>query len=137
MKLLGLDHIAIAVKNLDEAIDTFKKLLGIDPKRVEEVTEEKVKIAIFDLGNITIELLQGTSPESTVTRFVEKHGEGLHHVAIRVEGIDEVCKELASKGFRLVYPEPRVVAGGERRIEFIHPKTAHGVLIELVEKLSG
>ncbi|RLG78166.1 MAG: methylmalonyl-CoA epimerase [Thermoprotei archaeon] len=134
--MLGLDHIAIAVKNLDEAIDTFKKLLGVDPEKVEEVTEEKVRIAVFDLGNVTVELLQGISPDSAVTRFVEKRGEGLHHIAIRVEGINEACKELDSKGFKLVYPEPRVVANGERKIEFIHPKSVHGVLVELVERLT-
>ncbi len=134
MRVKGIHHIAIAVKNLDEAIRKFKEVLGIEPV-VEEVPEEKVRIAMIDLGNAKIEVLQGTDPESAVTKFVEKRGEGIHHIAIAVESVDEACKELSQKGFKLVYPEPKLVAGGKRRINFVHPKELHGVLLELVEEV--
>ncbi len=134
MKVLGLDHVAIAVKNLDEAVEKLKKVLGVEP-HIEEVPEEKVKIAMFDLGNVRIEVLQGTAPDSAVTKFVEKRGEGIHHIAVRVDNIEKATEELKSLGFELVYPEPKVVAGGSRKINFVHPKSVHGVLLELVERV--
>jgi len=132
MKVLGLDHVAIAVKNLDEAIKKFSALLGSDYV-VEEVPEENVKIAMFRLGNVRIELLQPLSEQSAVAKFIEKRGEGIHHIAVRVENIDEACRKLREAGYRLVYETPRSVAGGKRRINFVHPKDLHGVLLELVE----
>jgi len=135
MRVLAIDHVAIAVKNLDEAIETFKKILGAGPVKVEEVPEEKVRVAMFRVGESYIELLEGTSPDSAVTKFIEKRGEGIHHIALRVVSVDEEARRLGSEGFRLVYPEPRTVATGDRKIEFIHPKSVHGVLLELVERL--
>jgi len=134
MRILDIDHIAIAVKDLNKAIETFKNILGVEPLKIEEVPEEKVRIAMFRVGNVYIELLEGTDPESSVTKFVEKRGEGIHHIAFRVDNVAEVSKELRSKGFSVVYDQPRVVAGGERIINFVHPKSAHGVLIEVVER---
>ena len=132
MKVLGIDHIAIAVKNLDEAIKKFSAVLGSD-YIVEEVPEENVRIAMFRLGNARIELLQPLTDQSSLAKFIEKRGEGIHHLAVKVENIDEACKELRNAGFRLVYEEPKSVAGGKRRINFVHPKELHGVLLELVE----
>lgn len=134
MRILDIDHIAIAVKDLDKAIETFKNILGVEPLKVEEVPEERVKIAMFRVGNTYIELLQGTDPESSVAKFVEKRGEGIHHIAFRVDNVTEASEELRSRGFSVVYNQPRAVAGGERIINFIHPKSAHGVLIEIVER---
>ncbi len=134
MKILGIDHIAIAVSDLDKAIENFKRILGVDPIKIEEVPEEKVRIAIFKIGDVQIELLQGTSEDSTVRKFIEKRGEGLHHIALRVENIGKALEELKAKGFQLIYEEPRIVAG-ERKISFVHPKSIHGVLLELVERI--
>ena len=135
MKVLAVDHVAIAVKNLNDAIETFKKILGAEPVKVEEVPEEKVRVAMFRVGESYIELLEGTSPDSAITKFIEKRGEGIHHIALRVANVDEESRRLEKEGFRLVYPEPRIVATGDRKIEFIHPKSVHGVLLELVERL--
>jgi len=133
--ILGIDHIAIAVKDLNEAIEKYRKLLGKDPEKVEEVPQEKVRIAMFKLGDVRIELLQGTSPDSSVSKFIEKRGEGIHHIALRVDKVDEEASRLSSEGFKVLYSEARVVSGGERKINFIHPKTTCGVLVEIVERL--
>ncbi len=134
MKVLGVHHIAIAVKNLDEAVEKFKKVMDVDIE-IEDVPEEKVRVAMIDLGNAKIELLEGTAPDSAITKFIEKKGEGIHHIAIAVDNVDEACKQLSSMGFKLVYPEPKLVAKGKRKINFIHPKELHGVLLELVEEV--
>ena len=135
--ILGVDHIAIAVKNLDEAIEKYRKLLGIEPEKVEEVPQEKVKIAMFNVGGVRIELLQGLSPDSSVSKFIEKRGEGIHHIALRVDDVVKEAERLSKEGFKVLYSEARVVSGGERKINFIHPKTACGVLLEIVERLGG
>ncbi|NPA96624.1 MAG: methylmalonyl-CoA epimerase [Crenarchaeota archaeon] len=132
MKVLGIHHVAIAVKDLDEALKRFSDVLGARAE-VEEVPEEKVRVAMIDLGNARIELLQGLSPDSAISKFIEKRGEGIHHIAVEVDNIDEACREISQKGYRLVYPEPKLVAGGKRRVNFVHPKDMHGVLLELVE----
>ncbi len=134
MKVLGIDHIAIAVKELDKAVETFKKILGIDPVKIEEVPEEKVRIAMFKVGDVYIELLQGTDPESSVSKFIEKRGEGIHHIALRVENAEKASEELQAMGLNVLYEKPRVVSGGERIINFVHPKSVHGVLLEVVER---
>ncbi len=134
MKVLGIDHIAIAVKELDKAVETFKKILGIDPVKVEEVPEEKVRIAMFKVGDVYIELLQGTDPESSVSKFIEKRGEGIHHIALKVESAEKASEELRAMGLNVLYEKPRVVSGGERIINFVHPKSVHGVLLEVVER---
>ncbi len=133
VKILKIDHLGIAVKNLDEAVKLYKDILGLELVKVEEVPEEKVRIAMFKVGESYIELLEGTSPESAISKFIEKRGEGIHHIALRVDNIREAVKELKNK-VKLVYEEPRTVAKGERTITFIHPKSAHGVLLELVER---
>ena len=134
MKVLGIDHIAIAVRELDKAVETFKKVLGIDPVKIEEVPEEKVRIAMFKVGDVYIELLQGIDPESSVTKFIEKRGEGIHHIALRVESAEKASEELRAMGLNVLYEKPRAVSGGERVINFVHPKSVHGVLLEVVER---
>jgi len=129
-----LDHIGIAVKNLDEAMKFYRDVLGLKLVEVEEVPEEKVKIAMFKAGSVYIELLQGLSEDSAVSKFVAKRGEGIHHIAIRVEDVDALTKELKERNVRVVYEEPKLVSGGKRKINFIHPKATHGVLLEILER---
>ncbi len=129
-----LDHIGIAVKNLDEAIKFYRDILGLELVEVEEVPEEKVKIAMFKAGSVYIELLQGLSEDSAISKYIAKRGEGIHHIAIRVENVDTLTKELKEKGVRIVYEEPKLVSGGKRKINFIHPKATHGVLLEILER---
>ena len=129
-----LDHIGIAVKNLDEAVKFYRDLLGLELVKLEEVPEEKVKIAMFKVGESYIELLEAMSNDSAIAKYIEKRGEGIHHIAIRVDDVNSLSKELASKGVRVIYPEPKTVAGGARKINFIHPKSTHGVLLEILER---
>ncbi len=132
-RVLKIDHLGIAVKNLEEAVKAYKEILGAEPVEIEEVPQEKVRVAMFKVGESYIELLEGTSPDSAISKYIEKRGEGIHHIAFRVEDIEKAIDELKDK-VRFVYDKPRVVAGGKRIINFIHPKSAHGVLIELVER---
>jgi methylmalonyl-CoA epimerase len=129
-----IDHIGIAVKNLEKSISFYRDVLGLDFIRVEEVPEEKVKIAIFRVGEAYIELVQGTSPDSVITKFVEKRGEGIHHIALRVDDVGKLSKELREKGIKIIYNEPKLVAKGGRKINFIHPKSTGGVLLEILER---
>ena len=129
-----LDHIGIAVRNLDEAIKFYRDILGLNLVEVEEVPEEKVKIAMFKVGSVYIELLQGLSEDSAISKYIAKRGEGIHHIAIRVENVNALTKELKEKGIRVVYEEPKLVSGGKRKINFIHPKATHGVLLEILER---
>mgnify|MGYP000223938242 FL=1 len=131
---MKLDHIGIAVKNLDEAVKFYKDVLGLELVEREDVPEEKVRIAIFKVGDVFIELLEGTSEDSAITKFINKRGEGIHHIAIRVENVDEVSKKLKERNVPLIYSEPKIVAGGKRKINFIHPKATCGVLLEILER---
>ncbi|MCD6428168.1 MAG: methylmalonyl-CoA epimerase [Desulfurococcales archaeon] len=131
---MKLDHIGIAVKNLDEAVKFYKDVLGLELVERENVPEEKVRIAIFKVGDVFIELLEGISEDSAITKFINKRGEGIHHIALRVENVDEVSKKLKERNVPLIYSEPKVVAGGKRKINFIHPKAACGVLLEILER---
>ncbi|HDD26258.1 MAG TPA: methylmalonyl-CoA epimerase [Acidilobales archaeon] len=137
VKYLKVDHIGIAVKSLDEAVKFYRDVLGLELVTIEEVSQEHVKVAMFKVGETYIELVQPTSPESAVAKFIEKRGEGVHHIALGVEDVKGAIEELASKGVKMIYTEPKLVAGGKRLITFLHPKQAHGVLIELVRRLEG
>ncbi len=128
-----IDHLGIAVKNLEEAVKAYNEILGVEPVEIEDVPQEKVRVAMFKVGESYIELLEGTSPDSAISKYIEKRGEGIHHIAFRVENIEEAMNELKDK-VRFVYDKPRAVSNGKRIINFIHPKSAHGVLIELVER---
>lgn len=133
MKPLVIDHIGIAVKSIDESLKFWETTLGIKCHGVEEVTEQKVKTAFLPVKDTEIELLEATSPESPVAKFIEAKGEGIHHLAIRVENLEEALAELKEKGVRLIDEKPRLGAGGAR-IAFIHPKATGGILLELSER---
>ncbi|MEM2006074.1 MAG: methylmalonyl-CoA epimerase [Sulfolobales archaeon] len=131
---MKIDHIGVAVKNLDEAVKFYKDVLGLELLKIEEVPEERVRIAMFRVGDSYIELLQGTDPESAVSKFIERRGEGIHHLSIHVDDVDAKTEELKSKGVTLTYDKPREVSHGERKINFIHPKSTFGVLLEIMTR---
>jgi methylmalonyl-CoA/ethylmalonyl-CoA epimerase len=128
-----IEHIGIAVTNLDEAILFYEKVLGLTCYNIEEVPDQKVRTAFFKIGETKIELLQSTDPEGPVGKFIEKKGEGIHHIAFAVEKIEEELDRAASMGIRLIDCKPRKGAEG-LDIAFLHPKATSGVLIELCEK---
>jgi len=132
----GLDHIAIAVKDLEVAIHTYKEVLGLELAEVEEVPEQQVKVAIFGHGLGRVELICPTAADSGVARFLEKRGEGLHHICLEVEDIEASLAELKAHGAPLLDEVPRPGAGGAK-VAFIHPKGAHGVLVELRQGPKG
>lgn len=133
MKPTVVDHIGIAVKSIDEALKFWEGTLGIKCHGVEEVVEQKVKTAFLPIADTEVELLEGTSPESPVSKFIEAKGEGIHHLAIRVDDLEAALEELKTKGVRLIDEKPRLGAGGAR-IAFIHPKATGGILLELSER---
>ncbi len=128
-----LSHIAIAVKSITESLKFWQDVLGLTLLTIEEVPAQKVKVAMLEIGDTHIELLEPLNPESTVAKFIEKRGEGLHHIAFAVENIEEVLEELKKSGVKLIDEKPRKGAMG-KKIAFIHPQTAGGVLIELTEE---
>lgn len=125
------DHIGIAVKNLDEAVDLYKKL-GFELKEIEEVAEQKVRVAMLPVGESKIELLEATSDDSAVAKFIEKRGEGIHHIAVNVEDIEKALENAKANGLVLIDEKPRIGAGG-KKVAFVHPKSTKGVLLEFVE----
>ena len=127
-----IDHIGIAVNDLEEAMSTYRDILGLKFKGTEEIEEQKTILATFLVSGVKIELIQPTHPDSPIRKFLEKRGEGMHHIAFRVENIDESLKELSAKGVNLIDKKARIGADGAK-IAFIHPKDLKGVLIELVE----
>ena len=129
---LDVDHIAIAVSSMDEALATFERLYGITADHTEDIASDKVAEAMLPIGNTYLQLLQPTDPESTVAKFIEKRGQGLHHIAIRVDDIEATLAHLKREGAELLDEEPRI-GGGGHRVAFVHPKTTNGILIELVE----
>lgn len=128
-----IDHIGIAVKNLDEALDVYREVLGISATGVEEVEEQNVKVAFLPLGESKIELLEATSEDSAIHKFIEKKGEGIQHISFRVKDIVAAIAELKGKGMRLIDEKPKYGAGGAK-IAFLHPKGTGGVLIEISER---
>jgi methylmalonyl-CoA/ethylmalonyl-CoA epimerase len=129
---MKVDHIGIAVKNLEKSVQVFKNILaGIEPE-YEEVAEQKVKVAIFHVGDMRIELLEGTSEDSAVRKFIDKKGEGVHHLAFSVEGIEKTLIDFKEKGVSLIDETPRQGAGG-KKIAFVHPKSVNGILTEITE----
>ncbi|MBK3494108.1 methylmalonyl-CoA epimerase [Viridibacillus sp. YIM B01967] len=129
----NVDHIGIAVRNLDEQIIYYTDVLGLPLLKIEEVVTEQVRVAFIDAGNTHIELLEPMSEESAIFKFIEKRGEGIHHVALGVTGIESKMTDLREQGVRLLSDEPRPGAGGSK-MAFIHPKSSNGVLYELYDK---
>jgi methylmalonyl-CoA/ethylmalonyl-CoA epimerase len=128
-----VDHIGIAVKSLEAALPFYVDVLNLPLLGIEEVESEKLRVAFLQAGEAKIELLEPMSAESTIAKFIEKRGEGIHHVALGVDSIEERMKELKEKGIRMVQDEPKLGAGGAH-VAFIHPKSTSGVLYELCEK---
>ncbi len=132
---MKINHIGVAVANLEDALKFYKDVLGLELIGKEEVPEERVKVAMLRAGPARIELLEALDSESPIAKFIAKRGEGIHHIALEVDDIDEVNERLRGMGVQLVYDKPRIVSNGSRKVQFIHPKSARGVLIELVEEL--
>lgn len=130
--LKKVDHIGIAVKNLDETIPYYTETLGLNLLKIEEVTSESVRVAFIDAGNVKLELLEPMSEQSAIHSFIEKKGEGIHHIAFAVEGIEERMTELREKGIRILNEQPKIGAGGAQ-VAFLHPKSSYGVLYELCD----
>ncbi len=133
MKILKIEHIGIAVKNNDEAKKLFGDILGLHHSKSETIAEQKVNTTFFEVGDTDVELLEATSPDSTVANYIAKKGEGIQHLAFLVENIEESLAELKANGIQLIDEKPRRGAGGAK-IAFLHPKSTFGVLIELYEK---
>jgi len=132
--LKKIEHIGIAVKNLKESNELFKKLFGKDLYKVETVESEKVSTSFFMLGESKIELLEAQNENSAIAKFIEKRGEGIHHMAFEVDDIYAEIKRLQAEGFEILNPEPKKGADN-KLICFLHPKTTNGVLIELCQEI--
>ena len=128
-----VSHIGIAVKDLQASVELFSSLFGKQPDHVEDVPDQKVKTAIFTVGSSSIELTQGTDSSSPVTRFLEKRGEGVHHLSFVVDDIERELTRLKGAGFQLVDERPRIGADGYL-VAFLHPQSTNGVLIEISQK---
>ncbi|WHY84552.1 methylmalonyl-CoA epimerase [Neobacillus novalis] len=128
-----VDHIGIAVKSLEQTLPFYTNVLKLTLLAIEEVDTQKVKVAFLQAGQTKLELLEPTSEESPIAKFIEKRGEGIHHVALGVESIEERIIEMNEKGIRMIDEQPRLGAGGAH-IAFMHPKSTSGVLYELCEK---
>jgi methylmalonyl-CoA epimerase len=129
---VGLDHVGIAVKSLEEAVKVYRDILGFKLEGIHILTERKVKAAFLSTGGESrIELLEPLSSDSPVAKFLENRGEGIHHVAIKVDNIEAVLEDFKRKGITLIDEKPRVGAEG-KKVAFIHPKSSMGVLLELV-----
>lgn len=133
MKLLKIDHLGIAVNSIDDGKNFWTDVLGLEFAGKETVETQKVTTAFFPVGESEVELLESTSPDGPVAKYIEKKGEGIQHIAFRVENIEEALKELKDKGIRLIDETPRLGAGGAK-IAFLHPKATAGVLVELCQR---
>jgi methylmalonyl-CoA/ethylmalonyl-CoA epimerase len=132
MKALKIDHLGIAVNSIESALKFYSEILGLKLEGEEVIADQKVKTAFLPIGDTEVELLESIAPDGPVAKFIENKGEGLHHIAFKVDGLDTVLRELGKKGVRLIDSTPRIGAGN-KRIAFLHPKDAFGVLVELCE----
>ncbi len=128
-----IDHVAIAVKDLDAAISNFESLFGLKPSKVEEIADQGVKAALIHIGDTEIEFIQPIKPDTGVAKFLETKGEGIHHIAIEVDDTDAELKALEEKGAKLIDKQGRKGLAG--KIGFIHPKSVNGILMELAQKV--
>ena len=133
MKTIKIDHIGIAVKNLDETLKFYRDVLGLEVEGTEVVEDQKVKVAFLPVGDTEIELLESTADDGPIARHIERSGEGVQHIAFKVDNIQEGIDYMKSKGMRMIDEEPRYGAGGAK-IAFVHPKSSHRVLVELTER---
>jgi methylmalonyl-CoA/ethylmalonyl-CoA epimerase len=132
-KVLKVDHIGIAVSNLEQAKKFYTETLGLTALGEEVVEQQKVKVCFIPCGDSEVELLESTSPDGPIAKFIEKNGEGIQHVALRVDNIQNALADLKAKGVRLIDEQPRYGAGGAS-IAFIHPKATGGILLEISER---
>lgn len=130
----NVEHIGIAVRDFSEANGLYFKLLGVEPYKTEYVESEGVNTSFFKVGGTKIELLEGTTPDSAISKFVEKRGEGIHHIAFEVEDIYAEMERLKSEGFILLNEQPKKGADN-KLVCFVHPKSANGVLVELTQEI--
>lgn len=128
-----VDHIGIAVKNLDEALNFYENILGLKSAGTETVEEQKVRVAFLPLGDTEVELLESTEEDGPIARYITKNGEGIQHIAYRVDDIEKAIAEMKENGIRMIDEKPRYGAGGAK-IAFCHPKSTFGVLIELCQR---
>ena len=128
-----IDHIGIAVKDMDAALKFYEEVLGMKAEGTEVVEEQKVKTAFIPTGESEVELLESTSPDGPIAKYIEKKGEGIQHIAYRVDDIEKALEELKAKGVKLIDEKPRRGAGGAK-IAFLHPKATFGTLVELCER---
>ncbi len=133
MKILKIDHLGIAVNSIEDGKSFWSGVLGLDFEGAETVEAQKVTTAFFPVGESEVELLESTSPDGPVAKYIEKKGTGIQHIAFRVADIEAALDELKEKGVRLIDQTPRTGAGGAR-IAFLHPKATGGVLVELCER---
>jgi methylmalonyl-CoA/ethylmalonyl-CoA epimerase len=133
MKILKIDHLGIAVNKIEDGKKFWTDVLGLEFEGSETVAEQKVTTAFFPVGESEVELLESTAPDGPIAKYIEKRGEGLQHIAFRVENIEAALEELKEKGIRLIDEKPRKGAGGAK-IAFLHPKSTSGVLVELCER---
>jgi methylmalonyl-CoA/ethylmalonyl-CoA epimerase len=133
MKILKIDHIGIAARSIDQVAPFWAQVLGLTLEGRETVEEQKATTAFIPVGESELEILESTTPDGVIAKFIESRGEGIQHIALRVENIEEALKELKEKGVRLIDEKPRRGAGGAK-IAFIHPKATNGVLLELSER---
>ena|SRR3989338_3643783 len=132
---MKVDHIGIAVTNLKEAVAVYSKLLGKTPEHYEEIAEQRARTAFFAVDDTNIELLESTSPDGPIGKFIKKQGRGgIHHICIQVDDIEKVLSEYKKQGIQLIDERPRIGAHG-KKIAFVHPKSTGGVLLELSEKI--
>lgn len=129
---MKIDHIGIAVKSLADAVKVYEQALGLEVEGYEQVDDQGVRVAMMNIGESRIELLEPTGPQSPIEKFMSKRGEGIHHIAVAVDDIEKTLEQLRAAGFRLVDNTPRRGAHNTR-IAFIHPSSTHGVLLELVQ----
>lgn len=133
MEILKVDHIGIAVKNLDETLKFYSEVLGIKVEGIEVVKDQKVKVAFLPVGDTEIELLESTEDDGPIAKFIEKNGEGMQHIAFKVDDIQEAIEYMKDKGAVMIDEKPRYGAGGAK-IAFVHPKSSHRVLVELTQR---
>ena len=129
----NIAHIGVAVKSIEEALGIYRDILGLEVAGIEEVEEQKVRTAFIPVGGTEIELLESTDPDGPIGRFISRRGEGIHHIALDVEGIEGLLDRLRERGVRLIDERPRINIHG-RKYAFIHPKSTAGVLLELCEE---